>query len=287
MKPIRKKFENYGLFPFSMVYRDTKSPQIELPDHVHDWHELVYVHGGHGTFFIQHTIYDMRAGDLFVLPANTIHRALPDQDRPVTSTALFFGPALLLTAVYDDGYSLSGLLETGVYRFRLDERLQRLYEIELARMAEEDRERRPGYRTAQWLSLHTLLHETNRIVRAAIGEAAGPGANAGPSWLDAVLNGLEGDTEPDMRHTLSSLADLAGVSPAHLSRVFRRKTGMSVTDYLTMRRIVKAKKLLSASDDKIVWIAEQCGFESLPHFHRCFKKHVGMTPAKYRIFARR
>ncbi|WP_213528947.1 helix-turn-helix domain-containing protein [Paenibacillus cisolokensis] len=41
--------------------------------------------------------------------------------------------------------------------------------------------------------------------------------------------------------------------------------------------------MLSASDDKIVWIAEQCGFESLPHFHRCFKKHVGMTPAKYRI----
>ena len=82
--------------------------------------------------------------------------------------------------------------------------------------------------------------------------------------------------------TLSSLADLAGVIPAHLSRVFRRKTGMSVTDYLTMRRIVKAKKLLSASDDKIVWIAEQCGFINQFHFSRKFKQFSGRSPSGWR-----
>jgi AraC-like DNA-binding protein len=46
--------------------------------------------------------------------------------------------------------------------------------------------------------------------------------------------------------------------------------------------MIKAKGLLLESDAKILVIADMCGFESLPHFHRTFKKYVGVTPAEFR-----
>nr|WP_285891320.1 AraC family ligand binding domain-containing protein [Paenibacillus pasadenensis] len=63
-----------------------------MPDHVHDWFELVYIYCGKGSFFIDQTIYDIREGDLFIIPGNTIHRAMPDTIEPLTTTAIFFDP---------------------------------------------------------------------------------------------------------------------------------------------------------------------------------------------------
>ena len=57
---------------------------------------------------------------------------------------------------------------------------------------------------------------------------------------------------------------------------------MNVTDYVNAKRIVLAKEQLLGSDDNVSLIAERCGFESLPHFHRVFKKLTGTTPASYR-----
>ncbi|MFD1907714.1 hypothetical protein ACFSQ7_32690 [Paenibacillus rhizoplanae] len=39
--------------PFTLLldYKETKSPQRELPDHQHDWYEFIYVYGGKGSFF--------------------------------------------------------------------------------------------------------------------------------------------------------------------------------------------------------------------------------------------
>ncbi|MDO7488684.1 AraC family ligand binding domain-containing protein [Peribacillus frigoritolerans] len=50
MKKIHNSLNHDLLFPFSFVYQDTKSPQNELSDHMHDHYEIVYVYNGKGTF---------------------------------------------------------------------------------------------------------------------------------------------------------------------------------------------------------------------------------------------
>jgi AraC-like DNA-binding protein len=57
---------------------------------------------------------------------------------------------------------------------------------------------------------------------------------------------------------------------------------MNVTDYVNAKRISLAKERLLESDDSVSLIAERCGFESLPHFHRIFKKITGQTPGAYK-----
>jgi AraC-like DNA-binding protein len=282
MKPLRKSFDATGLFPFALNYRDTKTPQFELPDHVHDWHELVYVHSGKGTFFIQHTVYEMKTGDLFVIPSNTIHRAMPDSEEPVTSTAIFFSSTFIKSPAFDEQWQPDQLFQSDVYLYELAEADRERFEQSLDSMKLELDRRHEGFRTAVWLTLLSVLHH---ICRAqAINRSMTNRSSSGPDWLDTILAYVEAEQSKDGgdKLSLSALAKIANVSTAHFSRVFRQKTGMNVTDYLTTRRIIKAKQLLASTDDKVSWIATVCGFDSLTYFHRSFKKYVGISPAKYR-----
>ncbi|WFR61878.1 helix-turn-helix transcriptional regulator [Paenibacillus amylolyticus] len=83
-----------------------------------------------------------------------------------------------------------------------------------------------------------------------------------------------------MRNGLSlhELAQYAAVSPAHFSRAFKRYTGMTLTDYALARRVIMAKEHLVQGDETMAAVADACGFDSLPHFYRQFKKLTGTTP---------
>lgn len=62
MKPFRKPFFGDPLFPFEINHKNIKKQDNELPDHLHDRYELVYVYQGKGTFFIDNTWYEKKVG---------------------------------------------------------------------------------------------------------------------------------------------------------------------------------------------------------------------------------
>lgn len=283
MKPLRKRFDASPAFPFSFVYRDTKTEQSELPDHLHDWYELVYVHSGKGSFFIDREIYDMGAGDLFAIPGNTIHRAFPDREDPVTSTAVFFGAAALQQPSLGESFSYLRCFElcrkNKSFKLVLPQRFLQTVEPALASIHDELNAREPGYRHAVMLHLQSLLLGIGRAVGRDPG-APEPLPTVGPAWLkDALLHIDRRFAEPI---GLAELAERAAVSPAHFSRLFKRLVGMNVTEFIATKRIIRAMDLLADGELGISVVAESCGFESMPHFHRTFKRIAGMTPAAYR-----
>ena len=78
------------------------------------------------------------------------------------------------------------------------------------------------------------------------------------------------------------LAEKAGVSPAHLGRVFHRASGMSISEALKERRLQSAADLLRSSGDSVNMIAFRSGFHDPSTFFREFRKKYGMTPGAYR-----
>jgi len=288
--PYRKIFDNDTPFPFDMRYRSTRLRQTELPDHLHDWCEIVYVYAGHGHFFVDQTLYAKEAGCLFLLPANTIHRAFPDEQDPFTTTAVFFGAALLQDHPLGEAFTYMDFFEQArretSYRIVLDERQRIVVEELLERMQQELAGGLTGYRHAVSLLLRQLLLAIVRFREEAGSQGARDSAPAfGPQWMRTILRHI--DAHPEQPLALSALAARAAVTPAHFSRVFKKLTGMNVTEYVTIKRVARAKELLAATDDNVEAAAERCGFESLPHFHRMFKKFAGMTPAAYRRQSRR
>lgn len=77
---------------------------------------------------------------------------------------------------------------------------------------------------------------------------------------------------------LKGLAQLAGLSVSRFSALFRQHTGKSPVKYRIELRLGKAREMLFAGDRRIGEIALQCGFESVPYFHRQFQRVYGMTP---------
>lgn len=73
-----------------------------------------------------------------------------------------------------------------------------------------------------------------------------------------------------------------GISPSHLTRLFKESYGTSPIYYIVKLRVAKAAELLEQSDTSILEIAYTTGFKSLSNFYKCFKEHTGYTPNEYR-----
>lgn len=82
--------------------------------------------------------------------------------------------------------------------------------------------------------------------------------------------------------SLSALAGVAGVSPFHFIRLFRRTTGLTPHQYLIKRRVERARELLLPEARTIVDVACEVGFCDQSHLSLHFKRAYGMTPREFR-----
>ena len=78
------------------------------------------------------------------------------------------------------------------------------------------------------------------------------------------------------------IAEAVGLSPYHLSRLFKTHTGLTMREYLTRERIEAAKQLLAVSDRTIPQIASLLRFCDQSYFTMVFRRQTGQTPGEYR-----
>ena len=74
------------------------------------------------------------------------------------------------------------------------------------------------------------------------------------------------------------------VQPHHISQVINELEEKHFSDYINTYRIEDAKKMLLASDHKIIHVAYDTGFNNKASFNNAFKKHTGMSPTQYKEY---
>ena len=82
--------------------------------------------------------------------------------------------------------------------------------------------------------------------------------------------------------SLDSLAREVFLSKSYLSSVFKKETGISITEYITRVRVEKSKKLLLEDNASLAYISGQCGFKDQSYFTKVFKKETGVSPKRFR-----
>lgn len=127
------------------------------------------------------------------------------------------------------------------------------------------------------LALHGLGLELLATL-ARIPDAESNGAR--PVWLAAAEEYVRSRFLESF--TLDEVASEVRVHPTHLARVFRRRVGTSVGEYVRNLRIEYAIELLEGEMSH-VQIACEAGFTDQAHFTRVFKQRVGVTPGIYRF----
>jgi AraC family transcriptional regulator len=69
--------------------------------------------------------------------------------------------------------------------------------------------------------------------------------------------------------------------PSHLTRLFKKATGLTPHRYLIMIRVDRARRLLLSTDESIAEVAAHVGFADQSHLNRHFKRIVGITPGAF------
>lgn len=98
--------------------------------------------------------------------------------------------------------------------------------------------------------------------------------------IQKVLVRIDSDLTADL--SLKTQAALLNVNASYLSTLFKKETGMTLTDYVNKKRIEHALFLLNSSSMQIQTIAQYCGIPDVNYFTKIFKKYVGKTPKEYR-----
>ncbi|WMC12267.1 AraC family transcriptional regulator [Oceanimonas pelagia] len=81
--------------------------------------------------------------------------------------------------------------------------------------------------------------------------------------------------------TLQRLAGVACLSETQLKKLFRQQVGLTVMQYVTQKRMDKARALIQHTDYSIQLVAELVGYTDLSAFSRRFSRHFGMTPTRF------
>jgi AraC family transcriptional regulator len=105
-----------------------------------------------------------------------------------------------------------------------------------------------------------------------------------PRWLVRVRDRIHDSFAQPI--TLAELSGIAGVHPAHLTRVFRRHYGRSIGAYQRELRLDWTARRLVASNEALAAVAASAGFSDQSHLTRAFKERFGCTPGDFRARAR-
>lgn len=89
----------------------------------------------------------------------------------------------------------------------------------------------------------------------------------------------------EMYQTDMSLLEFAKTyqkNEKYIGRLFKEEVGMSYSEYALEQKLSHAKSMIKNSNERIINIALECGFNNISYFNRSFKKKYGISPTEYR-----
>ncbi|GLX70321.1 helix-turn-helix domain-containing protein [Paenibacillus glycanilyticus] len=215
--------------------------------------------------------YSLQAGMAMYAPAGCGMYIMNNADRPLRMDRITFfphTPHLPGNSSYPPGQS--PLHQEGIIPLAAPGRLLGLAD-ELAEAATSSG---PHKSIRTTLAFYQWLAALVKLEPAALQQESG-------DWMESALPYIRDHYWEDL--TRDQLAFLYGVSPEHFSRLFKRDTGCSFTDYVCRIRIRKAQELLQLHPHKMMnEIASLTGFHSEHYFSRKFKQMIGTAPSVYR-----
>jgi AraC family transcriptional regulator len=133
---------------------------------------------------------------------------------------------------------------------------------------------------ASTLAHRLAWHMTTRYGTSPAARLPRPPGLLGRRSLDRIAELV--DAELGGTLTLGRLAAEAALSPYHFARAFKATTGLAPHQYVTMRRLERARNLITGTRVSVAEVAHAVGFSNLSHFRRMFRRHTGWSPADLR-----
>lgn len=234
--------------------------------HYHSYFEIYSLTSGGGDSFIGNKLYNLRPGDVVMIPPGAIHGTHYSTEK--------HGRILLNFTVHYVPESLRELILKDHYFYRCDETGEEVSRI----FREIEKENNTPDRFSECAISALLSKLIIMIVRYAQQEEVAIPADG---FIESVIDYVQKNYRNPL--PLDEIAQECNVSKVHLSRKFKDKTGIGLNRYILICRMKKAKELLLLRDRmSICEIAYECGFNDSNYFSWLFRKTFGVTPLQYR-----
>lgn len=249
------------------------APGAEVGAHPQRCHEISYIVSGTGTFLQDGAEVHVQAGDIVITPSTGIHiiRAAQEESLSFAYTGFNFledrFPDRALVAAFQKTDQLhcqdcgdtyfyfrkcidEFYRESGGSRLIVEACLLQIIVWSYRSLTSPPQP--PEYTSTGQLSGH-LIHRIKRYVEENI----------------------------TLPLSITGIADALGYSPYYISHLFREKTGQTLQEYITSRKIDKAQELIQLNRYSFTEIAEKLGYLNLQTFSRVFRKETGLSPSAY------
>lgn len=268
------------LFPFN-IYPCT-IPQ-DFPSVALHWHrdmEIIYVKKG--SMIVRMAMRDVRAeaGDICIIPPGALHALRTDGGKQAEYENIIFDPEMLGSGGADI-CARRYLVPIAAGRLLSPLYLQPEkagYDAARRCLAHADElcgARGMGWELGVKAAMLDLILALLQLQPDAV-EMEAPDADR----LKRVIGCIQQEYASRMK--VEDVAERIGCSPSHFMRWFRQMTGNSFVNFLNEYRLAEAARQLRSTDEKILTIAHNVGFDSLSNFNRQFKLRYMMTPREYR-----
>lgn len=256
--------------------------RVGIRPHIHPAVEVLHIIEGEYRIFIDDKEYFLQTGDTVLIRANAIHRCNVLWDRPSSYYVMKFKPDFILNITGSEqssSYLLAfSLVNAGTKTvWRKDECAQIAKAVR--RLHEETQHPSYGSDIAIRICFATVILSLLRDINAVNPPADLTNDELVRHIYDAILYINQHYSE---NITAENCSKYVFLSYSYFSRNFKRITGRTFTDYLTMVRINHAEKELLSTKKPISQIAVECGFNNFAYFSAKYKKIKGVTPSQIR-----
>jgi AraC-like DNA-binding protein len=261
-----------------------RHPRVSGP-HAHDFLVMLYAHRAAGTLVLDERTWAVTDGDLFVIAPGQVVSFTGPHDTVAADGWVVWFPADVIRPGTPGAYS-SWRAHPLLFPFaRGIDRAQRLrvpaedraaWVTRFRTLDAELRARRDGYHEATLAHLTLLLVATARLS----GDVGDQLRASDEPLLGAVFDVIERRYPEPV-----SLADVAAelaLTPGHLTTVVRRRTGRTVQQWLTQRRMQQARLLLAETGLTVAAISRRVGYPDVSYFIKRFRAEHRVTPARWR-----
>ena len=250
--------------------------------HTHDFIELVYVLKGRCLHTVDGIDYPMTRGEMLLINYNSTHSFVCESE--IEYVNILIKPEMVCNSLSgsENAFALLELEDYEAFRYivhkdncliRFEGNERKDLEVLIHYLISECDAARPGSELALRSGFNMLLISVFRKMSLPIrGHCEGID--------EKLLEYIKQHCTESL--TLDKLANRCGYNPSYFSRLFKRTTGSTLTEYLSACRIEKACFLLSNTDLTVERIIGECGFSNRTKFFSEFTCRTGSTPLGYR-----
>ena len=251
--------------------------------HWHSFLEITCILEGSGCYYVSDRAYEVSPGDIVIFNSAELHGWQVFQSE-MRVLAMVFSDSIVAGYgdLMDKEYLRPFIGRGSNFRNRIgkDEPCAARIADIMQEILGEWRQRSDGY---SLMIKADVLRVLTMLVRHYQGDARAAERGDPSRALRRLQPAFEYiDANYCGRITLKQAADQVFMSPNYFSHYFHAATHISFSDYVTLRRIRRARELMESSGKSIYEIAIECGFPNSSNFYRLYKKHTGVSPRQGR-----